>query len=348
MILEKEILAILANIPTSLGGGNHGHVGVIMNPTEFNTMTGGINFVDPVNPGIYPTGLAVNAAAGTKARAEAEHKELINQYKTFKGVRLGAKDLILEAVGNEYLIKIKHETMGYINQIPRQMLEHLLNRGGALNFADTKELLAQQEGEWNINKNPQVYFNQVEKAIKGLAQNGITSHLNERRDIALYHLKAAGEFNPAIHEWESKPMAEKKWANIKTFISTEYTKENKQNKLTAKHFKANALQEQAKATEELIAMLTEAHTKQMEKLVKTTTKAMKEMMLLIKENNTPTVSATDTEKKNICNKKQKKYNKAPVWKHCGRKHPYKANDNCWELEKIKDSCPLTWKSTKST
>ena len=25
-ILEKELIAILANIPTTLGGGNHGHV----------------------------------------------------------------------------------------------------------------------------------------------------------------------------------------------------------------------------------------------------------------------------------------------------------------------------------
>jgi hypothetical protein len=40
----------------------------------------------------------------------------------------------------------------------------------------------------------------------------------------------------------------KMWVDIKTFISTEYAKENKQKKLTAKHFKANALQEQAKAT----------------------------------------------------------------------------------------------------
>jgi hypothetical protein len=117
-ILEEEIIATLANIPTSLGGGNHGHVGVIMNPMENNTMTGGIDFVNPVNPGIYPTGLAINVAAGTRARAEAEHKELINQYKKFEGVHLRAKDLILEAVNNKYLIKIEHETMGYINQTP--------------------------------------------------------------------------------------------------------------------------------------------------------------------------------------------------------------------------------------
>ncbi len=37
-----------------------------------------------------------------------------------------------------------------------------------------------------------------------------------------------------------------------TFISAEYACKNKQNKLTAKQFKANAMEEQAEATEELL------------------------------------------------------------------------------------------------
>jgi hypothetical protein len=108
------------------------------------------------------------------------------------------------------------------------------------------------------------------------------------------------------------------------------------------------MQEQAKAMEELIAMLMDAHTKLMENLVETTTEAMEEVMLLIKENKPPNVSATDAEKIKIRNKKQKKYNKALVCKHCRRKHPYKSEDKCWELEKNKDSRTLKWKSTKST
>ena len=285
--LEKEIISILANIPTTLGGGNHGHVGVIMDQVDYNTMTTGIDFVNPVNPGIYPAGLALNAAAGTRAREEAIHKELIAQFETFEGVKLGTKDLILEAVDNEYLSEIEHDTLGFLNQTPRQMIEHLLTRGGALDFADTKDLLSERDGEWNVTENPQIYFNRVEKAIKGLIRNGINSDLNERRDIALFQLKATGEFDPAVREWEAKPAADKTWANIKTFISAEYAKENKQNKLSAKHFKVNTMQEQAEATEELIAHLTEAHTRQMETLVQTTTAAMKEMMLLLKENKTP-------------------------------------------------------------
>jgi len=346
--LEKEIVSILANIPTTLGGGNHGHVGVIMDPTEYNTMTGGIDFVNPANPGIYLAGLAANAAAGTRAREEAIHNELIAQFETLEGVKLGTKDLILEAVDNEFLSEIEHDTLGYLNVTPRQMITHLLSQGGALDFAGTKELLAQRDGEWDVTENPQLYFNRVEKAIKGLTRNGINSDLNERKDIALFHLKATGEFDAAVREWEAKPAADKTWANIKTFITAEYAKENKQNKLSAKHFKANAIQEQAEITEELIANLTEAHTRQMETLVKSTTEAMKEMMLLLKNNHTPNVKTTDEEKKKKRDEKRKKYNDAPVCKNCGKKHPSKAEDECWELEKNKASRPASWKSTKST
>ena len=236
-ILEKEVIAILAGIPMALGGGNFGHVGIIMEAAAYSTMTAGIAFVNPANPGVYPAGLAAKAAATVRAQAEAEHKELIGQFETFEGVRIGVKDLILEAVDNEYLIEVEHETLGFLNQTPRQMLDHLLARGGALDFADTKELLAKRDGEWNISKNPQLYFNRVEKVVKGLLWNKITSDPNEQRDIALfYYLKATGEFDTAVREWEAKPAAQKMWANIKTFISTKYAKENKQNKLTVKQF----------------------------------------------------------------------------------------------------------------
>jgi hypothetical protein len=48
------------------------------------------------------------------------------------------------------------------------------------------------------------------------------------------------------------------------------------------------VEEQVEATEELIAQLTEAHTHQMETLIKSTTEAMKEMLNLMKGQNTHT------------------------------------------------------------
>jgi hypothetical protein len=47
------------------------------------------------------------------------------------------------------------------------------------------------------------------------------------------------------------------------------------------------MEEQAEATEELIANLTESHTCQMKILIKSTTEALKEMMALVKSKNKP-------------------------------------------------------------
>ena len=148
IIHEKELIGIAASIPSMLGGGNHGHAGFITKPAKYLIMTGGTPFLSPANPGVYPAGLALNAAVGTRAREKAIHKDLIAQYEIFKGVVQGLKDIIQEALESDYLLKIKDETLGFFNQTPRQMLDHLHNRGGVLDFADTKTLLAERNADW--------------------------------------------------------------------------------------------------------------------------------------------------------------------------------------------------------
>jgi hypothetical protein len=346
--LEKELIAILANIPTTLGGGNHGHAGILMEPARY-LLTTGVPFNNPANPGNYPLTVAGNAAAGVRARAEAEHKEEVREYETFQGVIQATKDIFLEAVDHEYLLEIEDEILGFLNQTPMDMLTHLRNRGGALDFADTKTLLAERE-EWDASEIPQLYFNRVEKAIQGLTRAGINSDLNERRDMALYYLKASGEFDAAVREWEHRPTVNKTWQNIKTFISAEHAKENKQNKLTAKNFKANMIEEQTEATEELIAALTEKHTQQIESLIKSNTEAMKQMMSLIKNDRKEPgdKKQPDEEKKKKREERRQRFNDTPICKHCGKKHPTKKEDECWELEANKASRPTNWKSSKST
>jgi hypothetical protein len=108
-------------------------------------MTGGTTFVNPANPGVYPAGLQVNAAAGTRAREEAIHKELVAQYEIFKGVEQGLKDIIQEAVETVYLLKIEDETLGCLNQVPRQMIEHLHNRGGCIGLCRHQKHYCQKE-----------------------------------------------------------------------------------------------------------------------------------------------------------------------------------------------------------
>ena len=75
---------------------------------------------------------------------------------------------------------------------------------------------------------------------------------------------------------------------------------------------------------------------------------MKEMMSLIKNERKEPGKPSNEEKKKKREEQKQKYKDAPVCKNCGKKHPTKKEDECWELEKNKDSRPANWKSTKST
>jgi hypothetical protein len=85
----------------------------------------------------------------------------------------------------------------------------------------------------------------------------------------------------------------------------------------------------------------------METLIKSITDAMKEMMSLIKNDKKEPNGQSKEEKKKKREERRKQYNDEPVCKHCNKKHPAKAEDECWELEKNKDFCPTNWKSAKS-
>jgi hypothetical protein len=154
----------------------------------------------------------------------------------------------------------------------------------------------------------------------------------------------------------SKPIDDKTWPNIEVFISNEYTKENKQNKLTMKQFKANQMEEQADTTEELIANLTEAHTKQMEMLIQSMTESMKEMMNLMKAtmakspnaNSGRIDAAAAAAKKKKTGRKSEKIQQRTRMQTLQQKHPSKPENECWELKTNASSCPTNWKSSKST
>ena len=72
-ILEDELLWI-ASIYSKLGGGSHGHAGLLLSEADYEEMAPGTPFVFPINPGIYPTGII---PAAQQSQREAEHKALV-------------------------------------------------------------------------------------------------------------------------------------------------------------------------------------------------------------------------------------------------------------------------------
>ncbi len=358
-LLEEELIAIAASIATPLGGGNSGHAGIMMDNvkymTEFAVPAPG--FVPPVNPGVYPIG---PFPAGTRAEREAEHDNLVEVYQTFLGVEEGVKDLIRDAVDEDYLIELKQERVGYLRVTAKDMITHLRSRWGSADFVDKCALINELNTPWSAAEVPTIYFNRIEKAIKQLSRVGVPWQREACINNALKAFKDAGEYDAAVREWEAKPEAEKTWDNVKKMITSEYSKYQRQHSTSAKSLGyglANALEDFAAMTEEVVAALTEEHSKDMKaqmQRMEALAKAMTELVAGVKGQlpTAPNTAGGATDDKSDRKKKREawreKMKNTKECAHCKRKHPNKSDDKCWELDANSADRPENWKSVKST
>jgi len=344
----KELAAIAANYPTPLGGGNMGHVGLVIDSETYKKLSGGHEFIKPTYPGPKKS-----------LQTKTDFEQDLRIFDTCKGVEQGLKDKIIEAVEESYLIELEEDVIGYMNVTVRQMIEHLQERSGGLDHKDVSAIAAERDAEWDVTETPAVYFNKVEKAIKQLERFNIQTDLTLCMNRAIEAFDNSGLCDAAVREWNNKDKAEKTWSNAKKFINTEYAKANKNN-LTARNTgygAANALQVSIEDMEEEINNIADRQQEGMESVVK----AVKELALAIAEIKkqpapTQTTPSAEGKKKKKGRKtyqerqdeRKKMFDKAPVCKHCNVKHPWVKEEKCWELEENADDRPSGWKSRKTS
>jgi hypothetical protein len=164
--LDDELTAIASSFPSELGGGLHGHMGLVKSIADYDAFAPGTPFVPPPNPRHYPQR---NIPAAQHGQQEAEHKVLIAQFQTCVEVSKGLKDLILQAVNEDFLLELQDEGIAYLNVTPFQMLTCLCNWWGTMDFVNITALLAECNTPWNAAEVPTKYFNWTKKTRRQLA-----------------------------------------------------------------------------------------------------------------------------------------------------------------------------------
>jgi hypothetical protein len=106
--LEEELMQITVVIPTLLGGGELGHTGLIIEPSEYKKHSNGIPFNWPTQPPVNPT---INQA-NDKQLINRIHNEKIQIFNLNLGVEQGLKDKILEAIDEEFLLELHEGIIG--------------------------------------------------------------------------------------------------------------------------------------------------------------------------------------------------------------------------------------------
>ena len=109
--LMREACAGAAKIVTTLGDRKLGMGGLILpNDAYIERSEGGVKFIQPENPGVYPESLSNS----TKEREHqvAQHKAKVIEYEKVLGVENALRDAIIEAVPEMYLAEIMDTYLG--------------------------------------------------------------------------------------------------------------------------------------------------------------------------------------------------------------------------------------------
>ena len=215
--LKKEIMANAASVPSTLGGGQHGHLGLILTAPQYNNISL-VPFLKPRDPG-------EPLLDGTMTWEQMQAVRLANrdardQFDKVTTVETAIKQQIINSIEPPYLEEFRNNTTNTIEHPIHFIFETLFRKYGRI----TKQQLQERyrsltEHNHNASIPPDTVFNLINE-YEELAEHAGSNITNQQKvDIAYIIFLNTGKFNRALRKWNEKPQHDRTWQNFKLHLN---------------------------------------------------------------------------------------------------------------------------------
>ena len=216
--LKEQLKANAASIPTTLGGGNNGYLGLILSPAAYTTITA-TQFVEPVYPGQHPNVPAGTSTANTSTIVRRHTKDL-RQWRKFKKVNTALKNQLLSTLDDIYVRALKDRHVGYMNQSICTILQHLFDNYGNITPLELEDNDTKMRATWDPNSPFDCLIKQVEDS-QDYANDGSQPYTAEQLlHIAYTLVFKTGLYFEDCKAWNARPAAARTWDNFKMHFQT--------------------------------------------------------------------------------------------------------------------------------
>lgn len=208
------------SVPSTLGGGAHGHLGLIMEDATYHTLTGS-HFVIPANPGNGPV-IAVGATQAQIGAATRQYNQTYKCFHTCTRVDLALKQQIIKAFDSTFLESQKDPNTGYNNVSVLDMIVELYDLYGAIDAVDIENNAMKMKTPWQPTSPISSLFKQIEDALNFATAGGQPISNEQSINTAYLLIFATGHFSEECKQWNAKQPAQKTWPNFKRHFSKAY------------------------------------------------------------------------------------------------------------------------------
>ena len=166
--LHKMLLELKANavsVPSTLGGGAHGFIGVILSGPTYATLAPMTPFVIPVHPG--PLRVVHGATQYEIALAKTMHEESTQTFQTYQLVQRALVQQVLEAIETKYLSSIRNRVTGQVPAEIRALVLHLFRIYGKITPQQLRgKREAVEQMDYKIDEPIAIIFDAIEDLVE--------------------------------------------------------------------------------------------------------------------------------------------------------------------------------------
>jgi hypothetical protein len=210
-ILRTALYKLAAQVPATLGGGLCGHIGMIMDPNTYTTLSN-IPWVDPILPVLADlTGMTGPQSA---AATQIFNTELL-QFQEMRHLDQALLRVITGAIEPVYIGPLEQPFVGLLNLSTQAVITWLVKNYGRILPAQAIANRQKLNDTWNASEPFQILNDRFQRAKEFAADYGVPIHDAELITYGLYHLQATGVLTLPLQKWQDKPANERAtWAQF--------------------------------------------------------------------------------------------------------------------------------------
>jgi hypothetical protein len=229
--MKKDLQLNAVSIPSALGGGAHGYLGLLLSEAAYGVEAGNdaaglpIKFEAPTFPGDQPV-----IAGTTKEDREAEVR--VFNYKTyawcmFDNMHQALRSTVLDAIEDTYLSPLKSQVTGYRNVSVVAILAYLMKEYGEIGLNEVHENEQRINQPWDGAEPFKNVITRIEDCIDYAAAAAAPYSTVQILGRAKRVVAETGLYHEDLEKWDENLFLAKDWNTFKAYILAAQRKQQK-------------------------------------------------------------------------------------------------------------------------
>jgi len=209
-VLFNQLKANARSVRSSLGGGQHGYLGLVLSPAIYNTIAPNTPFQYPVHPG--PLILPEFQLPHVTHQVTSQHAENVRVFNECGNVVQALRKQIVTAIEPSYLAAIKNRQTNTITLRVHEIMEYLFRNFGRV----TPAKLADEEQQllaWVYDPTLPIVllYNKIDDLMDLANAAGSPYSAQQVINLGYLLLNKTGKFHTGIREWNRIPQDQQTW-----------------------------------------------------------------------------------------------------------------------------------------